>query len=158
MTETERIMDQLERAFLGEAWHGPSIREILTGINNTSANTLPMKGVHTIWEIVLHMSAWIRLTVLTLEGDVFPSEVPPEQDWPPVDDTAEEAWDAAVHELYEVNQRLNDHLLNFSDDGLGRIVPGKDFSWYILLNGLLQHNVYHAGQMAMIKSSLMQRK
>ena len=55
LTETERIIDQMERVFLGEAWHGPSIREILTGVNNTMANTLPMKGVHTIWEIVLHM-------------------------------------------------------------------------------------------------------
>jgi len=157
MTEIERITDQLERTFRGEAWHGPSIRQILTGINHTSAQTLPMKGVHTIWKIVLHIIVWMRITIMALDGKSMPVDPPPEQDWPEFEDASEDAWAGTLDELNETHATLLDKLSNFSDEDLLKIVPGRDFTWYILLHGLIQHNLYHAGQIAMIKSSLAKR-
>jgi len=49
MSETTRLADQLRRAFKGEAWHGPSVLEILDGIDAKRAATHPIDGVHSIW-------------------------------------------------------------------------------------------------------------
>jgi len=157
MTEIERITDQLERAFRGEAWHGPSVRQILSGVNCSAANTLPMKGVHTIWEIVLHMIVWMRLTVHALDGDSMPADPLPDQDWPEVEEAEEDEWAETMDDLVETHNLLIDRVSGLTDDDLMKIVPGRDFSWYILIHGIVQHNLYHAGQIAIIKSSLLKR-
>ncbi len=157
MTEIERITDQLERAFRGEAWHGPSVRQILSGVNYATANTLPMKGVHTIWEIVLHMIVWMRLTVRALDGESMAANPPPDQDWPEVEEANEDAWAETLDELVEIHNTLSDKVSNLTDDDLIKFVPGRDFTWYFLIHGIVQHNLYHAGQIAIIKSSLLKR-
>jgi hypothetical protein len=58
MKETERIRDQLHRAFAGDAWHGPSVLEILENVTASQAATRPIAGAHSIWELVLHIKAW----------------------------------------------------------------------------------------------------
>ncbi len=158
MTEIERITDQLERAFRGEAWHGPSMRQILSDINYATAFTLPMKGVHTIWEIISHMIVWMQLTARALAGESMPADPPPDKDWPEVEEANEDTWVGTLESLTETHNILIDKLSNFADDDLMNIVPGRDYSWYILLHGIVQHNLYHAGQIAMIKSSLTKRK
>lgn len=60
MTEIQRIVDQLNRAFEGEAWHGPAVMDILEGITAQQAAARPFNGTHSIWEIVLHIAAWER--------------------------------------------------------------------------------------------------
>ena len=69
MTEVGRIVDQLNRAFEGEAWHGPAVVEILEGITAQQAATRPLNGAHSIWEITLHIAAWERAVLLRLQGD-----------------------------------------------------------------------------------------
>ena len=157
MSEIERISDQLERAFRGEAWHGPSILEILTNINHTSAHTLPMRGVHTIHEIVLHMIFWMDMVIRVRNGETIPDTAPPEQDWPEVEDFTEEAWSETLDRLHTTHEQLISKVAELSDDDLEKLVPGRDFTWYILLHGIVQHNLYHAGQLAIIKSSLSKR-
>jgi len=58
MEETKRIADQLQRAFEGEAWHGPSLRELLAEVSAEKAASRPLALAHNIWEIVLHVAAW----------------------------------------------------------------------------------------------------
>jgi uncharacterized damage-inducible protein DinB len=58
MNEVQRIVDQLRRAFEGEAWHGPAVMQILEGITAAQAAAHPASGAHSIWEIVLHIAAW----------------------------------------------------------------------------------------------------
>ena len=58
MSETARIADQLRRAFYGGAWHGDSLFEILTGVTAAQAAARPIRNAHSIWELVLHISAW----------------------------------------------------------------------------------------------------
>lgn len=58
MKETDRIRDQLERAFSGNAWHGPSVLEILENVTASQAAAHPIAGANSIWELVLHIGAW----------------------------------------------------------------------------------------------------
>jgi hypothetical protein len=55
MSEIHRIADQLKRSLEGEAWHGPALRELLSGVTAKQAAARPLAGAHSIWEIVLHI-------------------------------------------------------------------------------------------------------
>ena len=58
--DMEIIADQISRAFRGESWHGPSVREVLAGVSAEDAAAHPIAGAHSIWEIVLHLTGWIH--------------------------------------------------------------------------------------------------
>ena len=78
----------MRRAYEGGAWHGPSIREALSGVDAAKAATRPIANAHTIWEIALHLSAWTDVVRRRIEGAAL-SE-PEEGDWPKVGDTSED--------------------------------------------------------------------
>ncbi|MGH8163979.1 MAG: hypothetical protein ACREP1_06565, partial [Rhodanobacteraceae bacterium] len=61
VAETARIADQLRRVYEGHAWLGPSLKELLSGIDEAHAARRPIPHVHTIWELVLHITAWMRI-------------------------------------------------------------------------------------------------
>jgi uncharacterized damage-inducible protein DinB len=157
MTEVERIADQIKRALDGPAWHGPSVNEILSGVDSTLAGTLPKDGVHTIWELLLHISVWIRIVRMRIDGERTPKDIDPKQDWPSIEDSSEAAWTEAVRQLRTEYELLINHCLRLTDAELSKPVPGMDYTYYFILHGVVQHTLYHAGQMAFIKSSSMKR-
>ena len=69
MTEIERILDQLKRAYEGEAWHGPSVREALAGVSAAQAHARPLNNAHSIWELTHHIAVWENAGRRRLEGD-----------------------------------------------------------------------------------------
>ena len=69
MKETERIREQLKRAFEGGAWHGPGVLEILENVSAAQAATHPIEGAHSIWELVLHIKAWEDACRRRLSGE-----------------------------------------------------------------------------------------
>ena len=157
MTEAERIVDQLKRALDGPAWHGPSINEILSDVDAELAAAVPMEGVHTIWEILLHVIVWIRIGRMRVDGEQTPKNLDPKQDWPSVENSSNEAWKHAILELREEHKLLVKRVSLLHDSDLTKIFPGTEYTYYFLLHGIIQHNLYHAGQMSLIKSSLLKR-
>ena len=97
MSEVQRILDQLERACEGNAWHGPSVRELLKGISARQAAAKSVPAGHSIWEIVLHLAAWQDVVRRRLAGETI-IDLPPELDWPAVPGTSETAWRQAFHQ------------------------------------------------------------
>jgi uncharacterized damage-inducible protein DinB len=151
MRETERIIDQLKRAFEGQAWHGPSVLEILTDVRAGQAAARPIAGAHSIWEIVLHIAVWEGVCRRRLTGDrAEPSD---EEDWPPVNDTSEAAWQATKADLVEGHQKLRQAIARLDESQLDEpILPGKS-SVYVTVQGTVQHDLYHAGQIAILKKA-----
>lgn len=150
MTETHRINSQLKRAHQGEAWHGPSLRELLEGVTAEQAAAHPIPGAHSIWELVNHIISWEQIAKLRLEGD--PVKNPPdEMNFPPVNDASEAAWQKTLNELAASNQSLRDAVKKIGDDKLDKIVPEANYSNYAMLHGVIQHDLYHAGQIALLK-------
>ena len=152
MSEVERIVDQLRRAYEGEAWHGPPLKQILAGVTAEQAARRPVTNAHTIWELVLHISVWESIVRRRLAGEAF--EPSPEQDWPPVGDTSEAAWKKALAELERGHLQLRQSISALTDDQLKNKAPGKDYSLYGMLHGVIQHDLYHAGQVALLKKAL----
>jgi uncharacterized damage-inducible protein DinB len=149
MSETKRIADQLRRSQQGNAWHGPAVGELLKNVDSALAQRRLLPGAHNIWELVLHITAWQAATLRAVRGDKMPDLVA-QDDWP-VAGHSEQDWRNAVDRLDHVNEELVAALANFPDERLGDIVPGREYSFYYLLHGVAEHNLYHAGQMAMLK-------
>ena len=152
LTEIDRIVDQMERAFEGDAWHGSSISEILCCITADQAAAHPIPEAHSIWEIVLHTSVWQRTVRERLQGKPIVS-LPDEEDWPPLADTSAAAWTAAVSELRSEYEMLRDEALNWRDRDLGERTEGQRYTVYEMLHGVVQHNLYHAGQIAILSKA-----
>lgn len=150
MAETERIADQLRRSYEGDAWHGPALKEVLEGISAERALSRPIHAAHTIWDIVLHVSTWASLAQRAIEGEPIPTWPFPE-DWPPIAATNEAAWRAAKDKLWEIQDSLADTIIGLQDDRLNETVPGRPYNFYHLLHGIVQHNLYHAGQIAILR-------
>jgi uncharacterized damage-inducible protein DinB len=152
MNEIERIKDQLQRAFDGDAWHGPSVREVLEGVTPEMAARKVLPDAHTIWEIVLHIAAWEGFVGKRLDGEMVKGPTGAE-DWPVVNDPSPGAWRRAIDTLVEGHQRLIQAISKMSEAKLNETIPGTDFTYYVLLHGVVQHDLYHAGQIALLKKA-----
>ena len=156
MSEIDRISDQFRRAFDGEAWHGPSVMSILDGVTAEQAAAHPIPGAHSIWELTLHIQAWEGACLRRLSGD--PAQLRGSEDWPPVNDTSETAWQNTKQELAQTHQQLLQGLASVDDSRLDQPIiddPQTSYSSvYVTLHGGIQHDLYHAGQIAVLKKAL----
>ena len=152
MSEIERILDQMERAFSGDAWHGPSLMSLVEGISAEDASAHSVHSAHSIWELVHHIGAWNTIVQRRLEGQTV--KVTVELDWPPVWDASETEWKRAIENLVESRSRLCKVAEKLKDDELEQKPAGADVSRYVLLHGVIQHDLYHAGQIAILKKAL----
>jgi hypothetical protein len=151
MNESQRLADQLTRALNGDAWHGPSWREVLEGITREAALYRPIPEAHTIADIVLHATTWHDVVRRRLEGES--PEVSDAQDWPATAFADDAAWSAAVARLFETGGALAATVGRFPPEKLHQKRPGMDGVWYGLVIGELQHVLYHAGQVALLKKA-----
>lgn len=153
MTETHRINSQLKRAQEGQAWHGPSLQELLDGVTAEQATARPIPNAHSIWELVNHISAWEQIARRRLEGE-SEIEIPDDINFPPVTDASEAAWQATLQSFESSHRSLRESIKKIDDARLEDIAPGASYSIYVLLHGVIQHNLYHAGQIALLKKAM----
>jgi uncharacterized damage-inducible protein DinB len=154
MSETIRLADQIRRAFDGDAWHGDSLLELLQGVNAKVAEAHPVKNAHSIWELVLHIAAWDGAALQRTAGTAV--ELSDQQNFPPVKDTSETAWRQAIEHAKGTHSELVKAVAAFPDSRLLEQVPGKTESYYnffYLFSGIVQHEIYHAGQVALLKKA-----
>ena len=154
MSQTALLSDQIRRAFEGEAWHGDPLAKILRGITAARAAARPIKNAHSIWELVLHVTAWDDVVRRRLDGAAV--RLSGKQNFPPVKDTSEGAWRKAVENLKQVHSELVKAVAAFPDSRLQDQVPGKAqkyHDFYYMISGIVQHELYHAGQIAILKKT-----
>jgi len=152
-TELSRLEDQLARALGGKAWHGPSVLETLEGVSAEQAAAHPIKGAHSIWELVLHLSGCYGLVLRRLDGDG--RQLSESEDWPPVPEPTAENWSDTLHMLKQLNEDLRQAVKSFPAERLDQpLVPEPPYTAYTQFIGVTQHNLYHAGQIALLKKAL----
>ena len=150
--EVARIGRQLQNSYHGPAWHGPPLRELVDGIDVRTATARPLARAHSIWEIVLHTAAWKRAVVRRLNGEVV--DLDGEEDWPPQPEQPTKAqWDAALADLDAAHDALAQRVAQLSAADLNRPLPGRGVSAYATIHGVIQHDLYHAGQVAILKKA-----
>ena len=151
MSESKRVANQLTRALNGEAWHGPSWKETLEGVTREAALYRPIPEAHTIAEIVLHETAWHEVVRRRLEGET--PDVSDDQDWPAAALADDAAWTATVARLFETGNALAATIGRFPAEKLHEKRPAVDGTWFELIIGELQHVLYHAGQVGILKKA-----
>jgi uncharacterized damage-inducible protein DinB len=157
-SEISRIVDELQREHDGDPWHGSPLKAILQGIDAQRAAARPLADAHSIWEIVLHMTSWKNETTRRIRGAV--ACMPIEGDWPEAGLPTEDGWQQAIGRLEAAHEDLIAAVKAFADTKLyeptndTRSAPlGTGVSHYVLLHGIVQHDVYHTGQIALLKKA-----
>jgi uncharacterized damage-inducible protein DinB len=151
MNEIQRIADQHRRAFDGAAWHGPHVFDLLEGIDAGRAARKPIAKAHSIWEIVLHIRAWEDAVLRRLRGEA--ADLTDKEDWPPVPDSSPKAWLEALAALRETHDELQREIAKTPEKRLEEFAPGSKTTIYRLLHGAVEHALYHAGQVAVLRKA-----
>ena len=111
MNDCERLGAELDKALNGGAWHGPSLREALEGVDLGAAVHRPIPQAHSIAEIVMHATAWHDIVRRRLDGES--PQVTEAEDWPPPELPDESAWQAAIERLQTTGRALCDTVRAF---------------------------------------------
>ena len=154
--ELRRLEHQLRTTFTAGAWHGPAVFEVLDGVTPEQAVARPIRGAHTIRELVFHLAGTYRLVLRRLRGD--PTQLSPEEDWPAESVGSAEDWRDAVATLQQLNAEVRRALATFPAERLDELLIAESpYTAYTHFVGLTQHDVYHAGQIALLKRALSDR-
>jgi uncharacterized damage-inducible protein DinB len=151
MSRANGLARHIEQTVTGPMWHGPALADLLDGVDPSRARQRPLAAGHTIWEIVLHITAWCDIARHRIQGEAT-GDPTPEEDWPPVSD-ADADWPVAVARLRESHRQLAADTRQLDDDRLNALVPGLDYSIAVLLRGIVEHGTYHGGQIALLKKA-----
>jgi uncharacterized damage-inducible protein DinB len=154
-----RLAEQVGAALSGPAWHGASLDENLKGLAAEQAAARPVADAHSIWELVLHLTAWSAEVTRRL-GGAAPA-APAEGDWPAVGAVSAEAWDDALARLRTSHMALVEAVRRYPAEcwtdrvGGERDAPlGTGVSYAEMVQGLLQHDAYHGGQIGLLRKAL----
>lgn len=160
-TSGPALAELLRKGHSNCPWHGPATTDLLAGLTPILAAARPVVEAHSIWEIVLHMSGWQREVARRLHGAT--PGLPDEGDWPEPPAATQEAWDQTQAELRESLEQLADAVASLSDQdfeariGTSSRPLGTGVTKAETVLGMLQHNAYHSGQIALLLKALQDR-
>jgi len=153
MTKSEQLKGELERVLSGNAWYGSPVYTILEQVSFEAAYETPPGSIHNIAGIVLHMLAWTEEVLDRMNG--MAAGVPSSGDWPDPGKPDEQKWQNYVHDLKLVNVNLLGVIQSFPEEKWGELINDTRetepaTTYQDLVTGLIQHHVYHAGQIALL--------
>lgn len=157
--EIEQLLGSLDEAYNRAAWHGPNLRGSIRGVTAREAALRPRAGRHTIWEIVIHAAYWKYAVGRRLCGEKRGSFSLPGRNWfDRPKDRSEKAWRTDVALLDREHQLLRKAVSIFPPENLDRRPRGSKSDARRLIAGIAFHDVYHAGQIQLIKRLLRTKK
>ena len=153
-TEILQVAEQIKDAYEGDPWFGRSIKSLLNDTDESIAFEKP-NGQHSILEIVYHIINWRKFTINRIrEGDEVSLKYFEECDWQQLDHNDKSLWKKALHKLSALQAELIEVMQHQKDDILTETVPGRNYNFRKLLYGVIQHDIYHTGQIAYLTKLL----
>ena len=153
--ETQYIIKNFEATLSGHPWFGRAVYEILGEADESKVQTKPNGTEHSMMELLWHMNTWAEFTLGGLENrTVEQMKTIETNDWRDIDPKTH-TWKKGMEQLKATHAEIIELLKQKEDDNfLGDIVPLRQYNFRFLLNGLIQHNIYHLGQVAYLKKML----
>ena len=148
MTALERLLSDYDNALSGDAWYADSVWTLISTISPEVAAWRPAPEAHTIWELLEHMMYWESVVRERMTAPVTFSE---ERNFPKMPEPTDGNWNALLERFRESNGRYRDALQQLDPARLDSITAGGKKTFYADAQGLIQHHIYHAGQIAMLK-------
>lgn len=157
MSEGRRIAELYRSVYEGdnngEAWHGPALKALLKDITPEQASQTPV-GMHSILQLALHIAYWEEVVLRRFNGEVVDAPLNTPDDWPLNRKVSTDEWHAVVIRLDEAHLGLRRAMEGCPDERLDRKVPKRDHTNYVLLHGIVDHCIYHSGQIALVKKAI----
>ncbi|HTG17687.1 MAG TPA: DinB family protein [Blastocatellia bacterium] len=152
MSETDLLILQLEQAFDHRSWHGTNLFGSIRGIAPEQAAWRPGEGRHNVWEIIVHAAYWKYTVYRRLVGEARGSFPLRGSNWfpRPVDGSAVEL-KTDTRLLREFHDKLLTAVKQLNPRRLGERPPGSKFAFRDLIVGVAAHDLYHAGQVQLLK-------
>jgi uncharacterized damage-inducible protein DinB len=149
--EISHYVSEFESIYNGEPWYGKSLTAIINTAKAENVFEKPKPGGHSAYEITHHLYAWRALLVKRLNGDSKASIAANSgDDWAPLPKEQTAAtWKALVKKLEKNQEELIKGLSRWKDDSFDRNFAGTDYTLRTHLNGQIQHDIYHIGQIAL---------
>ena len=139
MNRVETLVKELEDVYDGEPWYADSLRQTLEGVEESRLRERPR-----ITELLAHITAWIEITNRRLDGEVF--EVTPE-----VNFRTPGSWADELNRLDAAQMALLERVAKLTEADLDKKVAGKPHSVEFAVRGVVQHCIYHQGQIALLR-------
>jgi hypothetical protein len=154
------LTDLVDEGFDHVSWHGTTLLGSIRGVNAVGAARRPAPRRHNIWELTVHAAYWKYAVRRRLTGDKRGSFACKGSNWfvRPIDAAAESkserAWKSDVRLLIEEHRKLRETVASLDPRTLSRPIPGKKYSVAYLVRGIAAHDLYHAGQIQLLKKTL----
>ena len=146
------LLRALDQAYDHRAWHGTNLRGSLRGLTPAQALWRPAPGRHNIWEEALHAAYWryaVRQRLIAGKRGAFPLKG---NNWFASPQSASPAgWSQAMSLLAEFHQSLRQSVVEFPPARLSRPLKGSKWSAFDIVLGSAFHDIYHAGQIQLLK-------
>ncbi|MGA2687178.1 MAG: DinB family protein [Candidatus Korobacteraceae bacterium] len=149
MSGTKRILNHYDGVLNGDAWHGDAVWPVLDNISAEEAAARPIPSAHTIWEIVMHMAFWENVAAQRLAG--LRSGLVEELNFPPMPAATEENWRKTLDQLRDSNRVVRQALAKLDANKLDELTAAGKRTFYGEAHGILEHHVYHLGQVVLLK-------
>lgn len=157
MSEVTRIAQLYSSVYegdnKGEAWHGPALKPLLKDVSAEHASRAPSVGKHSILQLVLHIAYWEEIELRRFLGETVTAPLNTPEDWPSNRKVTDAEWQAALSRLEASHTALRKAIERSKDEQLKQQVPGRNHDNYTLLQGTIDHCVYHTAQIALLKKS-----
>ncbi len=149
MSDVTRILDHYDAVLNGSPWHGDAVWQILDGISAETAAARPQKDAHTIWEIVEHMTFWEDVAAQRLAGQK--AGLVEERNFPAMPAATEQNWKETLERFRASNRQVHAALEKLDPARLDQLSAAGKRTYYGEAHGVIEHTVYHAGQIALLK-------
>jgi uncharacterized damage-inducible protein DinB len=156
LTEVERIVEEYDRMLHGSPWYGDPVWQILDSVSAESAAQRSVADAHTIWEIVLHMTFWEGVGARRLSGQRAGLDEALNFPTPPA--ATETNWQKTRDAFRASNQEFREALAKLDAARLDELSAAGKRSFYEEAHGVIQHDVYHAGQIAMLQKGVVRNR
>ena len=148
------LAEAIRRSVVGPMWHGSSLGELLGDIDPRIAGARPLEQAHSIWELTLHIAVWTDVARRRVLGErVNPTAA---EDWPVPQGTGVAEWTRDRARVHSSHDELADVVRSLPTGRLDATVAGCDYTIRTLLHGVIEHDCYHGGQIALLKKALPQ--
>jgi hypothetical protein len=153
--QLNNIINNLTETYEGTPWHGLSLKVILKDIDTKMAFYRPFEQKHTIAELVAHLLIWRQFALEMLNKNyAFSIDIDAMADFPKLSES-EKIWKELQLQLDENQALLVEKMDNFEPTYLDYVIPKKTFTYRYLFDGVAYHDVYHGGQIALLKAALL---
>ena len=152
MSESKRISNLYQSIYNGNPWLEVTLADTLAEITASQAYKKINPNLNTIWEIVNHLIQWRRTILSRVQGEVV--NAPDHNYFVPVLDSSEAAWEQSLQSLAKSQELWNAFFESFDDADFAKIYANNGHTYYEHLHGIIQHDVYHLGQIVILKKLL----